>query len=366
MERELVSNQFAANNLQGHSIINSAYKVNNDPHSQASALLADAHATESTGESHSDADQDVFTSLLNELGDHQGFHIGPYKIFDLPVILVDEGLHVYSSPAKMVEAGVYTVKGHGDIVRTSDGQAPALDLSITNLVVFQWIAMIFLIFVFGKIGKKYKKNPTKAPSGFQNAIEMLVLYVRDEVVRPNIPSRKTADSLVPYFLGLFFFILTLNLIGLLPGGHTATGAIPVTLALSITAFFVINITAMKVAGVGSWFMHLTGGAPWYLWAIMIPIEVVGLFIKPFALTIRLFANMSAGHIVLFSLLGLLFFFKNIFLSPAIVGFSIFIYFLELLVALLQAYIFTMLTAIFVGLALGDHAHDEGSSPHASH
>lgn len=307
---------------------------------------------------HNEENQDVFTSLLNELGDHAGFYIGPHKISELPVILIDNGLHVYSSPTKMIEAGVYTVKGHGEIVRTSDGGKPALDLSITNLVVFQWIAILILTFIFTRVGKKYKKEPTKAPSGFQNIVETFVLYIRDEVVRPNIPSLKTADKLLPYFLGLFFFILVLNLIGLIPGGHTATGAIPVTLALAITAFFVINITAMRVSGVGNWFKHLTGGAPWYLWVIMIPIEIVGLFIKPFALTIRLFANMSAGHIVLFSLLGLLFFFGNILLAPAIVGFSIFIYFLELLVAFLQAYIFTMLTAIFVGLAIGEHSHEE--------
>lgn len=359
MAGELTTNQLAINNLQKHSNTDEIYKISDDSHSTDGA----AHSEHS--DAHSDANQDVFTALLNELGDHGGFYVGPYKISELPVILIDQGLHFYSSPTKMLEAGVYTVKDHGNIVRASDGKAPALDLSITNLVVFQWIAIIFLMFIFGKVGKKYKKNPTKAPSGLQNVIETLVLYIRDEVVRPNIPSQKAADSLLPYFLGLFFFILVLNLIGLLPGGHTATGAIPVTLALAITAFFVINITAMKVAGVGSWFKHLTGGAPWYLWLIMIPIEIVGLFIKPFALTIRLFANMSAGHIILFSLLGLLFFFKNIFLSPAIVGFSVFIYLLELLVCFLQAYIFTMLTAIFVGLAIGDHSHDDAAH-HASH
>jgi F-type H+-transporting ATPase subunit a len=330
----------------------------NNTEQVANTTIEHNHQNNSKNASQHEENQDVFTSLLNELGDHSGFYIGPHKISELPVIIVDNGLYVYSSPTKMLQAGVYTIKGHGEIVRSSDGGKPALDLSITNLVVFQWIAILILTFIFTRVGKKYKKEPTKAPSGFQNIVETFVLYIRDEVVRPNIPSLKTADKLLPYFLGLFFFILILNLIGLIPGGHTATGAIPVTLALAITAFFVINITAMKVSGVGNWFKHLTGGAPWYLWVIMIPIEIVGLFIKPFALTIRLFANMSAGHIVLFSLLGLLFFFENIFLAPAIVGFSIFIHFLELLVAFLQAYIFTMLTAIFVGLAIGEHTHEE--------
>lgn len=325
-----------------------------------SAEHKDVHTTDTGHEEHSEGGN-VFTDLLGELGDHSGFYVGPYKVSELPVILIDNGFHFYASPTSMKEAGIYTTHGHGDIVRVSDGGAPALDLSVTNLVVFQWIAMLILVTIFGLVSKKYKKNPDKAPSGLQNAVEALIVYIRDEVVRPNIPGKKTADSLLPYFLGLFFFIFMLNLLGLMPGGHTATGAIPVTLALAITAFFVINITAMKVAGVGAWFKHLTGGTHWALWIIMVPIELIGLFVKPFALTIRLFANMSAGHIILFSLLGLLFFFKNIALSPAIVGFSLFIYGLETLVVFLQAYIFTMLTAIFVGLAIGEHGHHEGEA-----
>lgn len=362
MAGEIQATHFAINNTQSNAGNNDIFTLAEGSYSDdhiASAQPAHSEHSENTeSAAHTEAEPNVFISLLNELGDHAGFYVGPYKVSELPVILVDGGLHVYSSPTSMAEAGVYTVNGHHQIVRTSDGGSPALDLSITNLVVFQWIAILLVLGIFGKIGSKYKKEPTKAPSGFRNAMEVLVLYVRDEVVRPNIPGQKTADSLLPYFLGIFFFILVLNLLGLMPGGHTATGAIPVTLALAITAFFVINITAMKVSGVGAWFKHLTGGTHWALWAIMVPIELIGLFVKPFALTIRLFANMSAGHIILFSLLGLLFFFKNIFLSPAIVGFSIFIYFLELLVAFLQAYIFTMLTAIFVGLAIGEHGHHE--------
>jgi len=309
-------------------------------------------------DAHTEAEGNVFTKLLNELGDHTGFYIGPHKVSELPVILIDDGLHIYSSPTKMNEAGFYKTVEHGKIERVADGGTPALDLSISNLVVFQWIGILIVLSIFGVIGKRYKKEPTKVPSGFRNAIEVMFLYVRDEVVRPNIPGQKTADRIFPYFLGLFFFILILNLLGLVPGGHTATGAIGVTLALALTAFLVVNITAIKVSGVGSWFAHLTGGTHWGLWLIMIPIEIIGLFIKPFALTIRLFANMTAGHIILFSLLGLLFFFQTYLLAPAIIGFSIFIYFLELLVAFLQAYIFTMLTSIFVGLAIGDHSHDD--------
>ena len=335
--------------------------------SATSHTEANAAATTHTAEAsaHGEEKQDVFSELFGELGDHAGFYFGPYHVADLPVILIDNGLHFYTTPQEMLKAGVYTMKEHGTIVRTSDGDSPQLDMSLTNLVVFQWISMALLLFIFAKVGRKYKKEPTKAPSGLQNAIEVVFMFIRNDIVRPNIPVRSAADKLLPYFVALFFFILAMNLIGLIPGGHTATGAVPTTAALAIIAFFVINITAISVSGIGAWFKHLLGGAPWYFAPIMVPIEIVGMFIKPFALTIRLFANMTAGHVVILALLGLLFFFKNILLSPAITGFSLFLYALELLVCFIQAYIFTMLTSIFVGLAIGDHAH-EAHGEHGAH
>jgi len=124
------------------------------------------------------------------------------------------------------------------------------------------------------------------------------------------------------------------------------------------SFLVVNYVAIKDAGIGSWFHHLLGGAPIFLAPIMVPIEIVSLFTKPFALMIRLFANMTAGHIVLLSLVGLIFFFKSWMVTPVSISFSVFIYLLELLVAFLQAYIFAMLTSVFIGLALGDHAQHE--------
>lgn len=353
MAYEYLSSSLATNSVGSENGHNEASTHAENTHHKEVDASAHGAANE-----HAEGKQDVFSQIFAELGDHPGLYIGPMHITDLPVILVDNGLHIYSSPQSMKEAGLFTTHGHGKIVRTSDGQSPALDLSITNLVVFQWIGILLLLFIFGLVGRKYKKNPISAPKGLQNVIEMGYLYVRDEIVRPNIPGVKTADKLLPYFIGLFFFILILNLIGLLPGGHTATGAVPVTAALAISAFLVVNITAVLVSGIGAWFKHLLGGAPWWLFFIMIPIEVAGLFIKPFALTVRLFANMTAGHAVLFSLLGLIFYFKNLYISPAVTGVSLFVYSLELLVCFLQAYIFTMLTSIFVGLAIGDHGHEE--------
>jgi len=307
------------------------------------------------------AEGNVFLELLGELGDHHGLIIGPYHVADLPLIFYDEGFHFYPTVNKMEEAGMFTMHNR-HIVKTSDHTPPALDLSITNFVFFQWLVMIILFIFFKKASNAYKRKPNSAPRGIQNMFEVLVTYIRDEIVVPNIPSKNAVYRLLPYFVTLFFFILGLNLIGLIPGGHTATSSLGVTAALAVTAFIVINITSIKEAGLVNYFKHLLGGAPPWLFFIMIPIEILSMFIKPFALTIRLFANMTAGHVVLFALLGLIFYFKTILISPAIVGFSVFIYFLELLVAFIQAYIFTMLTAIFVGLAIGEH----GSDAHAEH
>jgi F-type H+-transporting ATPase subunit a len=330
-------------------------KAQADAHG-ANAHGADAHGADAHGGSHDVPQDQVFTHLLGELGDHHGLVLFGH-VADLPIMMVDNGnFHAYMNPAKMEAAGQFTMhKGHP--VRTADMKPPMLDLSVTNYVFFEWLAFA-IIFAVGLIAAgRYKKSPNKAPRGIQNMLETVVLYLRDDVVYPNIKSRKAADRLLPYFLSVFSFILLLNLLGLVPGGHSATGAIGVTAGLAIIAFLVINITALRESGVSTWFKHLLGGAPLAIAPIMVPIEILSLFIKPFVLMVRLFANMAAGHIVLLAFIGLIFFFKTIFVAPASVAFSVFMYALELLAAFLQAYIFTMLTAVFTGLAIGDHAHE---------
>lgn len=299
----------------------------------------------------------VIPHLLRELGDHHELNIAFTSADVLPVILYDQGQwHLYPNVHRMEQAGKYRlVEGH--IVRASDGKAPQLNLSITNLVVFQWIGMAIVLGLFFWAARRYRRDPLKPPRGIQNMLEAVVVYIRDEVVRPNLHSERLTRQFMPYFVGLFFFILVLNLIGLLPGMHTATGAIGTTAGLAVTAFVVINGLAIREIGLKGWLHHLLGGAPVYLAPIMVPIEILGLFTKPFALTVRLFANMSAGHIILLSLVGLIFYFRSLFVAPLSIGFSIFIYLLETLVCFLQAYIFTILTAVFVGLALGgEHEH----------
>jgi F-type H+-transporting ATPase subunit a len=308
---------------------------------------------------------EVIMHLVGELGDHHEVNMFFQKLPVTPVILVDNGFHVYANTEAMQAAGAYTLHGSHP-VRKSDGGAPALDLSITNFVVYEWLAIVVLSLMFILGTRRYKTSPLSAPRGLQNVLESFVVYIRDEIVVPNVGTMKRALRLMPYILSLFFFILFLNLFGLLPGNHAATGALAVTAALALTSFFVVNYIAIKNAGIGPWLKHLLGGAPAYMALIMVPIEIVSLFTKPFALTIRLFANMTAGHIVLIALVGLIFFFESWIVAPISVGFSVFIYLLELLVAFLQAYIFAMLTSVFVGLALGEHATHDEHHAHEAH
>jgi F-type H+-transporting ATPase subunit a len=227
-----------------------------------------------------------------------------------------------------------------------------VDLSLTKHVVFLWLAATILIITLSIVARKNTKN--KVPKGFGNLVEVFVLFVRDEIVIPNMG--KGGLKYLPYLLTNFFFILIMNLLGLIPYGASATGNVSVTAGLAIIAFVMIQVSAIRAQGFGHYLAHLTGGVHWALWPIMIPIEVLGLFTKPFALCIRLFANMTGGHIVILALIGLIFVFKSLAVAPVSVAFALGIYMLELFVAFLQAYIFTMLTSLFMGLGMQTESH----------
>jgi F-type H+-transporting ATPase subunit a len=230
-----------------------------------------------------------------------------------------------------------------------------IDISITKHVVFMLLSAVVLITALAYAARQNKKRAV--PTGFGNLIEIFIVFIRDEIVLPNMG--KSGLKYLSYLLTTFFFILTMNLFGLIPYGASATGNVSVTAALAIIAFFMIQISAIREQGVGHYFAHLTGGVHWALWIIMIPIEVLGLFTKPFALCIRLFANMTGGHIVIVALIGLIFVFKTLWVAPVSVGFVLAINFLELFVAFLQAYIFTMLTSLFMGLGMvSEHASEK--------
>ncbi|MDX1699940.1 MAG: F0F1 ATP synthase subunit A, partial [Melioribacteraceae bacterium] len=223
-----------------------------------------------------------------------------------------------------------------------------MDLSITNHVVFMWIAAVILILTFNSVSKNYKKS--FLPKGLANFAEILVVFVKDEIARPTIG--KGYEKFLPYLLTVFFFILVCNFLGLIPGGATATSNISVTATLAIISFIVIQAGGIIKNGVFGYFKGLVpSGLPIILVPIIFVIEILGLFTKPFALAIRLFANMTAGHIVILALLGLIFILQTAFVAPVSIAFALFIYLLEILVSLIQAYIFTMLSALFIGMAV---------------
>jgi len=202
--------------------------------------------------------------------------------------------------------------------------------------------------VFAKVSKSYKKS--LVPKGLTNFMEILILFVRDDIVKPTIG--KGYEKFLPYLLTVFFFILTCNFLGLIPGGSTATSNISVTATLAAISFIVIQAGGIIKNGFLGYFKGLMPhGIPSWLLPIMFVVEILGLFTKPFALAIRLFANMSAGHIVILALLGLIFILKTFFVVPVSIAFALFIYLLEILVALIQAYIFTMLSSLFIGMAV---------------
>ncbi len=234
--------------------------------------------------------------------------------------------------------------------------ATKLDMTPTKHVVMMWIACALLLaVVFGSLRKK-----AIVPRGLYNFIEMLVQFVRTEIAVKNI-GEKDADRFVPYLTTAFFFILFLNLFGLVPFAATATANISVTVMLALFTFFVTQYAAIRSMGIGGYLAHLTGGVPKSLaplWIIMIPVEFLGLFTKPFALTVRLFANMVAGHFVILALIGLIYALDSQWIAFASVPMALSIFMLELFVAFVQAYIFTMLSSLFIGAGLVHHGHDE--------
>jgi F-type H+-transporting ATPase subunit a len=223
-----------------------------------------------------------------------------------------------------------------------------IDMTPTKHVVFMWLAALLILVIFSVVASRYKKS--LVPKGIANFFEILVLFVRDEIAKPTIG--KGYERFLPYLLTIFFFILFGNFLGLIPFTATFTSNIAVTAALAGLTFIMTQFGGMRSNGVFGYFRGLLPhGIPWWMYPIMIPVEILGLFTKPFALCIRLFANMIAGHIVILALLGLIIFMQTIFVAPVSVGFAVFIYLLEILVALIQAYIFTMLSALFIGMAV---------------
>jgi len=259
------------------------------------------------------------------------------------------------------EAQGHAEEGHGDplshvahnpiYVPISIG---GLDLHISKAVVMMWIAAGILLILLGLVGAS-ANGAGLVPRGFRNCVESIVVFLRDQVVYPQL-GHHNGDKYLPLFLTFFFFILVANLAGMVPGAATATAKVSVTAALASLTLATMILGGMKEQGAGAFWKNLVPhGVPWWLWPLMFVIEIVGLIAKPFALTIRLFANMTAGHIVLAVLLGFTVvaktFLMGLLIVPASVLGAVAISCLEIFVAFLQAYIFTFLSAVFIGLCL---------------
>ena len=237
---------------------------------------------------------------------------------------------------------------------------------MTKNVVQMLISLVLLVWLMTSIAKKYKNGQgvTSAPKGLQNAIEPVITFVRDDIAKPNLGPKY--QKFLPYLLTIFFFILINAILGMVPGSANVTGNIAFTAVLGLIAFIVIIFNTN-----GHYWQHIFWfpGVPLPVKILMIPVELMGVFTKPFALIVRLFANMTAGHIVILSFISLIFIFSEmskvagVAFTPVSIAFAVFIYLIEILVAFIQAYIFANLTAIFIGEAIGDHHFEEDVQPH---
>ncbi len=288
----------------------------------------------------------------------------------LPVIVwTPKGLDIFSSShvheGHVYDSGKYTYRLNEEVVEATDeagASVAVMDFSITKNVASMFISVAILLLIFFSMAGAYKKTGiTTAPKGLQSFFEPLVVFVRDDIAKTNIGSK--SERFVPFLLTVFFFILINNVLGMLPIGANLTGNIAVTLVLSVITLIVTNVN-----GNGHYWHHIfMPPVPAWLLPIMIPVEIVGILSKPFALMIRLFANITAGHIIIISLISLIFIFKAIAIAAVSVPFALFIDVLECLVAFLQAYIFTMLTALFIGSAVHDpHEHDHAKEHAEAH
>jgi len=222
-----------------------------------------------------------------------------------------------------------------------------IDFSVTTNILMMLICAVLLIIVLAYSASSARKR--RYPTGLGNFIELIITFVRDDIVMPAMG--KSGANFLPFFLTMFFFILLVNFIGLIPFMHTATGNVNITASLALITFITIQVQGIKHHGFFGYFKGLVPpGVPIFVLPIMAVIEFLGVLTKPFALCIRLFANMTAGHIVILAFISLIFTLGYV-IVPVSIAFSLFIYLLEILVSLLQAYIFTMLSALFIGMAI---------------
>jgi F-type H+-transporting ATPase subunit a len=317
---------------------------------------------------------DASAFILDHIADSHEWHIltkknGESVAIYLPVILYskEKGLDIFSSK-KLAHGRVY--KGYkleeegdlkGKIVIADDSgmvveENLPLDFSITKFVVGLLASALIGLWLFISLAHSYKKTGISHPKGIQSFLEPAVLFVRDDIAIPNIGEEKY-EKYMPYLLSVFFFILINNIMGLIPFpppfGANVTGNIALTFVLAVCTFLITQFSGNK-----TYWKHIFAapGVPFWLLPVMIAVEIIGIFSKAFGLMIRLFANITAGHIIVLSLLCLIFIFDSLAIAPISIFFVIFMDCLELLVAFLQAYIFTLLSALFISMAIPSEHH----------
>ncbi|RYE18226.1 MAG: ATP synthase F0 subunit A [Sphingobacteriaceae bacterium] len=304
-------------------------------------------------------------AILEHIADSHSWTIGGHTSIDLPIILfTDKGTENFSSAVfnhgesahqgkyytyKLIEDKIKVVDANGEVDKAASHRI--YDFSITKNVIALWLSVLLLIIIFISIANSYKKRVNAAPKGLQSFLEPVIIFVRDEIARPNIGYKY--QKYMPLLLTIFFFIWINNMLGLVPlfpGGANVTGNILFTFVLAFFVLLIVNLSANKYY----WKHIFMPDVPWWLYPIMWPVELIGVISRPFALMIRLYANISAGHIIVLSLISMIFIFKSIAFAPISIAFVLFMDVLELLVAFLQAFIFTILTALFIGTAIEEH------------
>ena len=293
--------------------------------------------------------------IMHHVLDDYQYEIMHGLVIPLPVILYTEknGLLIFSSSNLFdddhvpLEEGYNGFKYYHGKLKPIDQDASYVDLSITKNVAFLILTAALMILVFLSVAKGYSKK-NSAPKGIQALFEPVIIFVRDDIVKPNIG--ENYEKYLPYMLTLFFFIFFGNVLGLMPGAANLTGNIAVTLSLALFTFLITNFSGNK-----HYWKHIfwTPGIPIIMRVIILPIELIGVFSKPISLMIRLFAAITAGHIVLLSFIGLIFIFQSYFVGVMSALFVVGLNLVELMVAGIQAYVFTMFSSVYIGLATED-------------
>ena len=328
------------------------------------SISAGSFAADSESE---EGKEDPTGFIMHHIKDSHEWHfvtIGHSHItLALPVVTYssDRGLEFYNSSdfqnhdthkfgKDYAHNGIF-IDDHDHLGRVDGGSI--LDFSITKNVVMLFLVIAFVLYITLSSARHYQKNGAVAPKGVASFVEPIVIFVRDEIAHKSIgPKYK---KFVPYLLTLFFFIWSGNLLGLLPGAANLTGNIAVTFTLAIITFVIVNVNGNK----GYWkHVFATPGVPAALLPIMVLVEFIGLFTKPFALMVRLFVAITAGHIVILSFIALVLIFESYSIGILSTIMVTLINVIELLVATIQAYVFTLFSAMYIGSAVAEHHHDD--------